>query len=364
MENDVSGTTGKWTPSELSEKYPFTVFYQGRYEKIPSYGIIDMVKKNLDLIQEMRTVKPMLYLLIETLQNIERYSTHKVSSEDCSLIYMDDHNFYVYTQNLVDNSKVARLKERLESLEGKTKEQLDNEFKTTLAAGEKTEKGAGLGLIDLARKTNNRLFYELTEFNSESSAYAVCFAMPIDRKNAEHLPNFDETRELVARMKNRFGMNDSTLLYTGDFSNKFVHALLNFLKNSKDASEGSNDSKLHYILIELTQNVRRYASKIKGVSQGQLIIEWNGKDITIATVNAAEPPHGSQLQEKIKKMNACTPAELKQYHDAILTDFTTDSGVGLIDVATLIKGNKMRCDIAKKSIFADEVTIKLNFNNE
>src|ERR1043165_1774316 len=143
-------------PSELSYKFPFAVFYQGKYQNIPSFGIIEMVKKNLDLIQEMTTVKPMLYLLVETLQNIERYSTHKVSSEDCALVYMDYYNFYIYTQNLVDNAKVAGLKERLEALQGKSKEELDREFKQALATGERTEKGAGLGLIDLARKTHNR----------------------------------------------------------------------------------------------------------------------------------------------------------------------------------------------------------------
>src|SRR3954469_20958505 len=133
--------------SDLSYKFPFTVFYQGQYDNIPSFGIIEMVKKNMNLINEKMILRPFLYLLIETLQNIERYSAHKVSSEDCALVYMDEHNFYIYTQNLVDNKKVEGLKKRLNSLQGKTKEQLDKEYEKVMISEELTEKGAGLGLI-------------------------------------------------------------------------------------------------------------------------------------------------------------------------------------------------------------------------
>jgi hypothetical protein len=351
-------------PGDLSYKFPFTVFYQGKYENIPSYGIIDMVQRNLDLIQEKVALKPMLYLLIETLQNIERYSTHKLSSEDCALIYMDKYNFYIYTQNLVDVKKVDALKERLDSLEGKTREELDKAFITVLASDKKTEKGAGLGLIDLARKTHNRMFYELHHFDEDNSLYSICYAMPINRKDLEHYPDFAQTRSIVRMLKNNFGSNRSTLFYSGDFSNKFIHALLNFLKKSKDESEGSEDSKLHYILIELTQNVRRHSSKVNGVSQGQLTIEWQNDGISISTFNPVQEPNGNKLQEKIRKINKCTAEELKEWNKAVLTDFTTESGVGLIDVAMLIKGEKILCDIVKKPNFNDELNIKFKFKNE
>ncbi len=351
-------------PNDLSYKFPFAVFYQGNYENVPSYGIISMVEKNLTLIQEKTVLKSMLYLLIETLQNIERYSTHKASSEDFALIYADKYNFYIYTQNMVDNKKVPMLKERLDSLVGKSKEELDNAYKAAISSDEKTEKGAGLGLIDLARKTHNRMFFEFHPFNEENSLYSICFALPLTKGDLEHYPDFDETRVIMNMMKERYGKNQSTLFYSGDFSNKFVHALLNFLKKSKEEAEGGGNSKLHYILIELTQNIRKHSAKINGISQGQLIIEWNEKGITISTFNSVVEPNAQRLQEKINKLNASTMEELQAYNKAVLTDFTTESGIGLIDVAMLINGEKIICDVVKKSNFTDELNIKLTFKNE
>jgi hypothetical protein len=364
MQNSEQAPDIQTRPSDLSRQFPFTVFYQGNYENAPSHSLIDVVKKNLDLIQEKNTVKPLLYLLIETLQNIERYSTHKISSEDCALVYMDKHNFYSYTQNLVDNGKVPALRERLVFLEGKSREDLDKLYKEVMAAEELTERGAGLGLIDLARKTQNRMFYEIKPFDKENSVYSICYAMPINKSDISQLPDFEASRMVFEMLKRNFGKNRSTLFYSGDFSNKFVHSLLDFLKKSKVESEGSKNSKLHYILIELTQNIRRHSLKVNGISQGQLSIEWNEKGISISTSNPVQEPNGTRLVDKIAKINACTPAELKEYHQATLTDFTTESGIGLIDVAALIGDEKMKCGISKKPNFSDELNISLTYKNE
>src|SRR5215212_5345985 len=97
-------------PSELFYQFPFVIFYKADHQHIPAIGIIDMVKQNLDLIREKNSVKPLLDILIQTLRNVEQYSSHKKGPEDCVLIYMDEHNLYCCAQNLIDNSKVSDLK--------------------------------------------------------------------------------------------------------------------------------------------------------------------------------------------------------------------------------------------------------------
>jgi hypothetical protein len=349
-------------PSDLAYQFPFITFYKGNHQHIPTIGIIDMVKQNLDLIREKNSVKPLLDLLIQTLRNIEKYSSHEKGPEDCALIYMDEHNFYCYAQNLVDNSKVSDLKAILSSLEGKSREELDKAYERAVVA--ETGKSAGLGFIDLARKTNNRMIYDFRPFNSTVSLYTISYAVPINRADISHFPDFTKSHSIFRMLKTSFRQSRSALFYSGDFSNKFVHALLDFLNMDKGEAQGGQASKLHYILIELAQNVRRHSYSTNGVSQGQLCLEWGEKAISIYTFNTADEANTNTLQQKIGKLNASSPDELKEYHQATLKDFSTAGGVGLIDVAILLRGEKISIETRKKKEGLEELKVQLTYKNE
>jgi hypothetical protein len=348
-------------PSDLSYQFPFIIFYKGNHEHIPTIGIIDMVKQNLDLIREKNSVRPLLDLLIETLRNIERYSTHKNGAEDCALIYMDEHNFYCNAQNLIDNSKVTDLREILSSLEGKSREELDKAYENAIIS--ETGKSAGLGFIDLARKTHNRMIYDFRPFSAEVSLYTISYAVPIKGADISHFPDFTKSHVIFRMLKTSYRQSKSALLYNGDFSNRFVHALLDFLNMSKEESQGKT-SKLHYILIELAQNVRRHSYGPNGVSQGQLCLEWAEKAISVYTFNTANEENTTTLRQKIEKLNASSPDELKEYHQATLKDFSTDGGVGLIDIAILLRGEKISIETRKKKEGLEELKLQLTYKNE
>ena len=146
--------TQKISLAQLCNKFPLLVFYQGNYQETPSHSILNIVEKNISSNIKKPAVRSILYLMIEALQNIERYSSHTHSSDDYSLVYSDEKFFHIYTQNVIETSKVEGLKKRLDSVVDKSKEELDEIYSHTLTSDTRTEKGAGLGLIDLARKTS------------------------------------------------------------------------------------------------------------------------------------------------------------------------------------------------------------------
>ncbi len=350
--------------AEHCSKFPFIIFYQGNYENMPAFALLKIIEKNLSLFFKKASFKPLLYVVIEALQNVERYSTHKGQSGDSSLIYMDEHNFYIYSQNLIENEKVNELKNRLDSLVNKSREELDQKFNEVLASEIATEKGAGLGLIDIARKTHNRLFYEFKKIDDSISSYCLGFALPLERNNLEHFPNFEETFAVVNKLNTCFGNNQSTLYYGGDFSNNFVHALLNFLKTVKKETEGGTNKVLHHILIELTQNVKKHGVRHNEITKGQLTLEWNKEGLSVTTYNEVLETHAQKLQEKTNKLNASDKKALTAYSKEVLTDFSTDSGVGLIDVAALVHPEKIFCHTIKKPNFTNDLILSIKIKNE
>jgi len=349
--------------AQFCKKFPLIVFYQGNYQETPSHSILNIVEKNISANMKKPAVRTILYLMIEALQNIERYSAHTHSSDDYSLIYSDENFFHIYTQNVIDNKKIDGLKQRLDSVIDKSKEELDEIYTRTLSSDTHTEKGAGLGLIDLARKTRNRFFYEFKTKNETHSTYSICFAIPLNREDYDSQPNFEESKEIIKQLSSNFKNNQSTLFYGGDFSNNFVHALLELITTVKKENTLNNSTKIHHILIELTQNIRRHGYKSNNDVCGQLCVEWQENNLGISTYNIIDNEKVDGLRLKIETLNAADLNGLKDLSKKGLTDFTIDSGVGLIDVSLFAYPNKLRYLIKNDLNLGSELLLKIDLNN-
>ena len=70
-----------------------------------------------------------------------------------------DHSYYIMTANKVHIEDVDNLVFAINQVNDATKEELKEMYKIQLKEGSISERGgAGLGLIDIARKTGNKLF--------------------------------------------------------------------------------------------------------------------------------------------------------------------------------------------------------------
>ena len=353
----------KFNLAQMCRKFPLIVFYQGNYRETPSHNILDIVEKNISPNMKKTAVRSILYLMIEALQNIERYSAHTHSSDDYSLVYSDNNFFHIYTQNVIENNKIDGLKTRLDSVIDKSKEELDEIYNKTLSGETRTEKGAGLGLIDLARKTRNRFFYEFNPKDDKYSTYSICFAIPLNREDYDSQPNFEESREIIKKLNQNFKNNQSTLFYGGDFSNNFVMALLDLITTVKKENIINKSTKIHHILIELTQNIRRHAHQSNNQVIGQLCIEWQKNNLGISTYNTIDDNKIEGLTKKIDTLNACDIDGLKELSKKSLTDFSEDSGVGLIDVGLFAYPNKIQYLLNKELNAGTELLLKINLSH-
>jgi hypothetical protein len=85
---------------------------------------------------------------------------------------MDNEYYKVSTGNFIRNEKVGALKERLEKIKSMDKEELKELYKFILNNQEFSKKGGGgLGLIDMAKRTNGRLEYKFVEYNKDYSFF-------------------------------------------------------------------------------------------------------------------------------------------------------------------------------------------------
>jgi hypothetical protein len=99
------------------------------------------------------------------------------SDRNRSAIFMigkQDNAYTIFTGNYILNENVNGLKSRLDEVNSLTKEELKDYYKQVLNNGEMSLKGGGgLGMIDIARKTGQKLHYNFQNIDNKVSFFSL-----------------------------------------------------------------------------------------------------------------------------------------------------------------------------------------------
>jgi hypothetical protein len=123
--------------------------------------------------------KRILGVMIEALENIYKYSDQYHDNQNIDKNYLPtfvlerkDQTYVIKTTSPIKNSDILVLKGKIELVNGKSAEELKLLYRQTITNGHFTPKGgAGLGLIEMAKITNNILAYRFEPINDEFSIY-------------------------------------------------------------------------------------------------------------------------------------------------------------------------------------------------
>ena len=145
-------------------------------------SILQLIENKLDRFGESPKVKKRMFnILVECLQNlyhhIDRPPLSDEGKEQPSVIVMIARNltgYSIITGNYVLNDNAEILKNRLEEINSMTAEEVKQLYKSVLANGEMSEKGGGgLGMIDIARKSGEKLDYGFMPFGDGASFFSL-----------------------------------------------------------------------------------------------------------------------------------------------------------------------------------------------
>lgn len=145
-------------------------------------SILQIMENKMDNMQEEPKMKKKVYnVLVECLQNLYHHL------DDCgdidgsdkvrSAIFMIgklETKYSIFTGNYILNENIHGLKSRLDEVNSLTKEELKEYYKKVLNNGEMSMKGGGgLGMIDIARKTGEKLEYNFLEIDNKVSFFTL-----------------------------------------------------------------------------------------------------------------------------------------------------------------------------------------------
>jgi len=90
------------------------------------------------------------------------------------MISKDDTEYNVTTGNVINNDKIPKLREILENINSLDQDGLKTLYKQQMREGRLSDRGgAGLGFIDIARKTGQKLIYSFLTINEKRSFFVL-----------------------------------------------------------------------------------------------------------------------------------------------------------------------------------------------
>jgi len=143
-------------------------------------GVVSNVMSIIDtnLVDETNQIlkRKVLHVAIECIQNIERHSDEFVDQKNTSsfLVFKKDADYYVSFCNSICNDKIDTLKQKIDSVNALDKEELNDYYKKALRENTINEKGgAGLGLIEISRRSGNKISYLFEPLDQEYSNFSL-----------------------------------------------------------------------------------------------------------------------------------------------------------------------------------------------
>ncbi len=139
---------------------------------------INVTLMNIEGIQ--KSSKKIFKLFVELAQNIERYSDQREFVEGYRevgvgiLVIFETANSYIISAgNLIEESKVEALKTQCEFISSLSSEEIKTYYHKELHAEHANSKGAGIGIIDIARRTGNDFTFEFNEAAQDYSFFII-----------------------------------------------------------------------------------------------------------------------------------------------------------------------------------------------
>lgn len=329
-----------------TQKEDLNYIYRGEFTQNLQQHILSLAEKNIDRDKISGKIKKRIFhIMVESIQNISRHGDAAEDSNEItdSMFSIQKENkwYYITTGNIIENSKVSDLKSKLDKINSLDSEELDKFYREVLGNGQLSSKGgAGLGLIEMVRKSGNKLSYQLEKVNDEISFFYL--HSNINGTTLEQAP--EQSPESVYSVNymvklHSFIMKNSILLiYSAVFDQDSLLSLISIMKNRMKETLNSK-KKIISIMVEMLQNIIHHGNvNVSGIEgcQGIFYISLKDDKYCLTTINYIKKSKVDDLKAKLDHINSLNEQQREDFYNERLFDFRINSskeaGLGLIEI--------------------------------
>lgn len=173
------------------------LMYKGVISRALIDSLLQLTESKLERIEGVKRVRKRVFsVLVECLQNVYLHSPQEVKYEEAQagdvlprysallVLGRDDNGYFIITGNPVDSEKARWLQNHIEKLNSMSREELENFYMQMMSEGGWDEKGAGLGLIEIIRKSQGPIEYSLEPVDGNFYFFTLKVIVPTENSQA------------------------------------------------------------------------------------------------------------------------------------------------------------------------------------
>jgi len=167
------------------KNHNFMLSYRGFFSQDITKALLSVTEKKLE--QEgvdSNVKKKVFHVMVECLQNIAKHNDNQEDDIEADSLFMlgrSVDNYMIYSGNVVLQEKVTDLTNKLLAINAMSKEELKELYKMVILSGDglSEKAGAGLGLIDIAKKSGSKLDFDFESINEKYTFFSLRTIVPI-----------------------------------------------------------------------------------------------------------------------------------------------------------------------------------------
>ncbi len=320
--------------------------YRGFFTREVSDGLIEFAQGIFDQSDVATKLKKrVVFILVECVQNITRHQEmpeeESRENDGIFLIQSLDEMYNISQGNMIRNDQMTVLKAKLDRINTMNQEELKEQYKSILAEAAISEKGgAGLGLIEIARRSGNKIRYK---FEPVDEAFSFFFMDTLISDPADQSPVKPETfyeLDITGRLLSILGEHKVNLIYCSQFAGQQAFDLLSIIENLRMIRDKDLliRKRIYLVLVELLQNIYHHAAECRDTQAktGILLFGADNEMNRITTGNLIKNEDVPFVEKHFEHLNTLDHDGLEKIFMEKLAnkDFSnpTKNGIGLIDL--------------------------------
>lgn len=287
--------------------------YRGLVTGDNSALLLTLLDKEMELSEYAFVGRKRLFIFVlENLQNLTRHALKTEHDLMSLVVYCKTPEGYtITTGNAVQKPVEEELRKRLEQINSLDPEQIKEAYRMVLQDSSLSEKGgAGLGLLEMARKTGNRLDYAFRPIDRHLDFFILSKTVDAGGKSeiAPGTPTAYDPGKILL-LQDIMIRNKLYFIWSGHISNDISQEMLNLneARLQDDEVENSLQKRVFTVLIELLQNIAEHSPGFRAEEEFGMpvaAIKAGKRGYVIVSGNLIRAGEVETLKKKLDLINA------------------------------------------------------------
>lgn len=328
----------------VSEKMMFA--FRGAVTEKNSLPLLTLIENEMmDDSYGITGRKRLFMFILESLQNIIKHGDHNRHADMSVVIYTrTEEGYNIVTGNMIESWQVEDLRRRLVQINTFDVSEIKARYLDILSNSELSKKGgAGLGLLEMAVKTGNKLDFDFIPFDEDFTYFILSKTVDsagMGVNTGKMISSFKS--DVVIGMERMMSENNVHMAWSGHVSPGVGEEVLSLTETrlSEEDIEIRIRKRIFIIMVEILENILKYNPGRKAGNEFGLpiaLIRLEEGKFVLSTGNLIPNAGISSLKAKLDSVNAIDRKDLTGMFMKSLSDQTTEDdstgNMGFIDIA-------------------------------